>query len=235
MAQEKAARPCKKCGSIFTKRECPACAAKAAALYYQNKILANPERMERMRAYSRDYSKSHPEERNARRAALRLAEPEKVLEAARKQREKVASDPERLAARRAKNAQYMRDNYEKKRVEREAYRAENSAKIVAQVAEWRRLNPEAIARHANNRRARKLEVGGAISKGLSDRLLILQRGKCACCGLRLGKTFHLDHITPLALGGSNDDSNIQLLRPKCNSQKSAKDPIVFMQERGFLI
>lgn len=45
----------------------------------------------------------------------------------------------------------------------------------------------------------------------------------------------MDHIVPLALGGSNTDGNIQLLRATCNQQKHAKHPVVFMQERGFLL
>jgi 5-methylcytosine-specific restriction endonuclease McrA len=45
----------------------------------------------------------------------------------------------------------------------------------------------------------------------------------------------MDHIIPLALGGTNTDDNIQLLRAKCNKQKGAKHPIDFMQQRGFLL
>jgi 5-methylcytosine-specific restriction endonuclease McrA len=51
----------------------------------------------------------------------------------------------------------------------------------------------------------------------------------------LGDNYHLDHIVPLAIGGTNTDDNIQLLRQKCNQQKSAKHPIDFMQSRGFLL
>jgi len=40
---------------------------------------------------------------------------------------------------------------------------------------------------------------------------------------------------PLALGGKNEDWNIQLLRAECNSRKGAKHPIVYMQEKGFLL
>lgn len=56
-----------------------------------------------------------------------------------------------------------------------------------------------------------------------------------CCGLPLGDNYHIDHIMPLALGGSNTDDNIQLLRQRCNNQKCAKHPVDFMQSRGFLL
>lgn len=55
------------------------------------------------------------------------------------------------------------------------------------------------------------------------------------CGKPLGDAYHLDHVMPLALGGSNTDDNMQLLRDRCNLQKHAKHPVDFMQERGFLL
>jgi 5-methylcytosine-specific restriction endonuclease McrA len=51
----------------------------------------------------------------------------------------------------------------------------------------------------------------------------------------LGDNYHLDHITPITLGGSNTDDNMQLLRQRCNNQKYNKHPIDFMQSRGFLL
>lgn len=46
---------------------------------------------------------------------------------------------------------------------------------------------------------------------------------------------HIDHITPLKLGGSNWPRNLQLLCASCNIIKNAKDPIAHMQSLGFLI
>jgi 5-methylcytosine-specific restriction endonuclease McrA len=45
----------------------------------------------------------------------------------------------------------------------------------------------------------------------------------------------MDHIVPLYLGGLNVDSNIQLLRAKCNLQKNKKHPVDFMRSKGFLL
>jgi 5-methylcytosine-specific restriction endonuclease McrA len=103
------------------------------------------------------------------------------------------------------------------------------------VRKWAASNLPALAVKAQNRRARKRTNGGTLSKNIAAKLFKHQRGKCACCGLPLGDDYHLDHIMPLALGGANVDSNIQLLRPSCNLQKSAKHPIDFMQSRGFLL
>lgn len=224
-------KTCRNCGTVFSTRDCGPCASKRFRERYQN----DPEFAERVKAKARAYSKSHPEKQRARAAAFRASHPEKAKAAWARSNQKVMADPEKLAAKRARGAKYMRENYEKNRAEREAYRAANSAKIVAGVADWRRRNPGAVARHISNRRARRLKAEGNLSLGLSEKLFALQKGKCACCGQPLGKNYHLDHIMPLAKGGLNVDSNIQLLRARCNGQKGAKDPIEFMQQRGKLL
>lgn len=62
----------------------------------------------------------------------------------------------------------------------------------------------------------------------------LQRWRCAVCAVKLVK-YEVDHIVPLAKGGTNQDSNLQLLCVSCNRTKQAIDPIEFMQRRGFLL
>lgn len=150
----------------------------------------------------------------------------------------------------ARNAKYRSENKEKIRLHDSIYYQKNSEKIIKKVAKWQQDNPEMVAirnakwRKANlescraycqNRRSREASIGGKLSTGIAEKLFKLQHGKCACCGLPLGAGFHLDHIMPIALGGSNTDDNIQLLRARCNRQKSAKHPVDFMQSRGFLL
>lgn len=100
---------------------------------------------------------------------------------------------------------------------------------------WRSENPVCKLRSEHKRRAIKANAPGSLSAGLRSKLYRLQRGRCACCGEPLGDKYHMDHIMPLALGGTNTDDNIQLLRQRCNNQKHAKHPIDFMQQRGFLL
>ena len=116
-----------------------------------------------------------------------------------------------------------------------AWRAINPEKVLANGASWRAANPEKCRIYNQNRKARKRANGGKLSSDLSAKLFKLQRGKCTCCGQPLGDDFHLDHVIPLALGGANEDSNIQLLRAECNLKKSSKHPVDFMQSRGFLL
>jgi 5-methylcytosine-specific restriction endonuclease McrA len=63
----------------------------------------------------------------------------------------------------------------------------------------------------------------------------LQKSKCACCGKSLKHSYHLDHIMPIALGGTNTDDNVQLLTPSCNLRKSAKHPDDWARENGRLL
>ena len=115
-----------------------------------------------------------------------------------------------------------------------AWRARNPEKVIAKALDWQAKNYEKTIVYGQNRRAR-VRGGGKLSPDISFKLMKLQRGKCACCCLPLGDDYHLDHIMPLALGGTNTDDNIQLLHAKCNLQKHAKHPVEFMQSKGKLL
>lgn len=133
------------------------------------------------------------------------------------------------------NADYHSKNRDKNNARSAAYHVKNRERRKAYAAAYLAANPEAFRAQSHARRARKREAIGTLSKNLTKKLFNLQRGKCACCGLPLGDDYHLDHIMPLVLGGTNTDDNIQLLRARCNLQKRAKHPVEFMQQRGFLL
>ncbi|TIL38607.1 MAG: HNH endonuclease [Mesorhizobium sp.] len=64
-----------------------------------------------------------------------------------------------------------------------------------------------------------------------------QKYKCAECGISIkgkGKQ-QVDHIMPIALGGSNWPANLQILCAACNQMKNAKHPIDFAQLKGRLL
>lgn len=118
---------------------------------------------------------------------------------------------------------------------REHYAA-NRQTAIAKAREWQRENPERVCANASNYRARKQASSGTLSKDIIHVLIERQRGKCVCCKVDLSnQNCHLDHIYPLSRGGNNTDENCQLLCRSCNISKGAKDPITFMQSRGFLL
>jgi 5-methylcytosine-specific restriction endonuclease McrA len=128
-------------------------------------------------------------------------------------RKRSAAHPEEY---RARTMQWRLDNPERAK--------ENDRKKRANRA------PEYLAKRAideQNRRARMRANGGRLSRGIAAELLMAQGGKCVYCRADLAAGYHLDHILPIALGGRNDDQNVQLLCPPCNRRKWAKHPDEF--------
>lgn len=231
---------------------CRACHAAATSVWRkanQEKVLAyrkewqaaNPEKIKEQRA--RRYKKNTEKVKIAT-AKWVAANPERVKSYKLKWREK---NPEKVKAikagwseknrekERARCAAWRNANRGKARAASSSWRTANIERARANSSSWYELNPLRRRIYEQNRRARKRANGGVLSKNISEKLFFLQRGKCACCGLPLGNDYHLDHIMPVALGGVNEDWNVQLLRGLCNNQKSAKHPVEFMQARGFLL
>jgi len=120
---------------------------------------------------------------------------------------------------------------------------ENPKKVRESNDKWAKKNPDKVKlskkMSKQTRRAQKSKSVGTLSKDLLPKLMVLQKGRCAICHKDLRKLekrkIHLDHIMPLALGGANEDYNIQLLCQVCNNKKHAKDPIAYMQSLGKLL
>lgn len=118
---------------------------------------------------------------------------------------------------------------------------EISAKNVNRARQWRKDNPDRSAALSQasdrNRRARELKCNGTHSPADIEAILKRQKFRCAECrsSVRSRKCRHVDHIMPLSLGGSNWPSNLQVLCPKCNLRKGAKDPITYARTQGRLI
>ena len=157
-------------------------------------------------------------------------------------RARYALNPEKYVE---KTKRYYRKNSEYVRLKRKKYhyRIRNNPEYKAAVAlrgkKWRKLNPERAAINAkvnkHRRRAKEASAVGSFSSSNVKTIYKLQRGKCACCKIGLNKKYHVDHIVPLARGGTNYSNNLQLLCKPCNLTKSARDPIEFMQSMGRLL
>jgi hypothetical protein len=220
-----AIRFCKKCQCETVRYKdghCKPCANKRSAAHRKEK----PDMAKRQKI---TWTANNKEQISAQKAAYYAKNRDKIR-AAQKENSKINQERKK-----ATDAKWKANNKERIRQATARRNQEIRDVIRAQNAAWRKANPDAIKIYAQNRRARVRACGGKLSRGISEKLFTLQRGKCACCSLPLGDNFHLDHIMPLALGGSNTDDNIQLLRQRCNNQKNAKHPVDFMQSRGFLL
>jgi 5-methylcytosine-specific restriction endonuclease McrA len=109
------------------------------------------------------------------------------------------------------------------------WRRVNADKWCEFARQWRAANPGKVAAMNHNRRARVLAVGGTFGAQDVRNLLDQQEGRCLYCGCDLSDGFHVDHMIPIARGGSNGAENLALACPPCNLHKSAKTAEEFLQ------
>lgn len=115
------------------------------------------------------------------------------------------------------------------------WREQNREAVNFSASKYRKNNPEKVlALNASRRALRSGSVGTHTSDDVF-KMLKLQKHKCANCLTDISNAYHVDHIMPLALGGSNWPENLQCLCPTCNLKKNAKHPIDWAQENGRLI
>jgi 5-methylcytosine-specific restriction endonuclease McrA len=208
-------KKCPKCGetkpvdAFFKRKNGFQSKCKACAAAY---IAANAEKIA---TYNASYRAANAERKRQNDAAWHTANADRV---------------------RQNKAAYRAANPERMRELSAAWREANPERIRELKTVWKAANPEAVRIYNHTRRARKKQSGGKLSRGITAKLMKFQKGRCACCKSNLSETgHHLDHVMPLALGGSNDDDNVQLLCPPCNMSKGSNNPVDFMQSRGFLL
>jgi 5-methylcytosine-specific restriction endonuclease McrA len=155
-----------------------------------------------------------------------------------------AQRDKRRANCKACQAAYKREYLDRTRPDRRPYvlhATDESRKESAResVRMWKQRNPEkALAMRRVAKRNRKVKLRGNIGRHTHKQVQELhakQKYRCAICKCDTSKDRHVDHIVPLAAGGTNYIENLQILCPTCNIEKSAKDPVLFMQEKGFLL
>ena len=132
---------------------------------------------------------------------------------------------------------YQAANADKINAKRKAHREANKTRINAKIAEWAKANPGKRRAKERAREGRERGAEGTHTWADIEALRIKQRGRCAHPGCKalLKDGFHVDHVKPIALGGSNWPSNLQLLCPPHNQAKGARDPIDWAQQNGLLL
>lgn len=108
------------------------------------------------------------------------------------------------------------------------YRAANMTHKVEYTRKYRADHPEqareSARKNERNRRARKLESQGTYTDADVDLQYKRQKGRCYYCKVKVGKTYHIDHVVPLSRGGANDPSNLVVACTTCNLSKQNRLP-----------
>jgi 5-methylcytosine-specific restriction endonuclease McrA len=205
---------------------------------------------EQVKAQGRKYASEHREQSNAWKVANRdkinAAAREaynRDLEAARAKANKYSATAERKASLQAyyeankdavkQRVREWKDANPDRVLELRQIGYEANKEIVKQrVREWNEANPEGARSRGRNYRARKYAAEGSHTGDEIKALYVKQGGLCIYCRTDLQDKYDVDHIQPLARGGSNWISNLQLACKPCNNQKRAIDPIEFERRRA---
>lgn len=195
-----------------------------------------------MREYARRYRARNRERIRARERELYAIDPEKYREKSRRVRAK--RSPE--YAKELRRVQYCKHNEGEKQnpTYQKAWRKKNAQKLLEYQRAYAENNREYIRnrnkRYRQNnvekvrfitrkaklaRRAREAGATGTFTQKQINLLRKNQRGKCYWCKRAYGKRPHLDHVWPLAKGGSNGAENLVLSCRTCNVRKNAKTPM----------
>lgn len=187
---------------------CAVCASAKSAAYYQ----ANRDRV---LAAVKEHAAKNSEAIKAYKKQWQADNADKLRE---KRRADYLSNPERFKARAS------------------AWYWENHARAIEYRRAHRAANSNAYRAARQLRRAREKAAPGKFTPADIERLLRVQRGRCACCRKFFGKGgYHIDHVQPLVSGGTNHPINLQLLCPFCNRSKGKRDQLGFMASNGFLL
>lgn len=159
------------------------------------------------------------------------------------------SECNRMNANRHYQANGEKKREYQKEYQRRTYIPHPKPTVVHEEPSWEKRNPEKTRlnkrayyhRHpekliAKTRRyyARKMSAPGDGITG--NDIKELKRRQCYKCAICLKKTkLELDHILAITKGGEHSVRNAQMLCKPCNSAKSARDHIVFVQSRGLLL
>lgn len=87
----------------------------------------------------------------------------------------------------------------------------------------------------HRRRSRERDAEGGFTTADILRIGDRQKWKCHWCAKPTKKDYHVDHIVPLAEGGTNWPRNLAISCPRCNLQKNRSDPLEYARRKGLLI
>ena len=103
-------------------------------------------------------------------------------------------------------------------------RDKSKAKRAASNAIWKKANRDKCRAYCLNYLSRLKGAEGTFNETHIQAILEQQSYRCAGphCRIDLLRSYHVDHIIPLARGGTNWPDNLQILCKDCNQSKHAQ-------------
>src|SRR5665647_1725469 len=179
-----------------------------------------------------DYRAAHREESAAYKAAYHATHRGETAAYRVEHREEIAASVaayyaahrEKIAARKAADRAACPEKYA---AHNAAARAAYPGKYAARGAVYRAEHLEEYAAYSRNRRALENGNGGKHDAADIRAQYARQKGRCIYCDEKVGKKYHVDHVMPVILCGSNGPENLVIACPACNLSKGAKHPMEF--------
>lgn len=182
---------------------------------------------EELKAYAREWRKANPDygrdyyEANKERKTENYArwyETNKVHKLEQDRRRRIANpEKSKMAARR-----WRKNNREKVNEGVKKWRQKNPDKVRAMHRAWKEKNPDKAKLGHHRRRARLKNLTEHFTASDVRSQYQAQKGRCWHCGCKLNGEYEIDHLVPIAKGGSDAANNIVCSCRKCNREKSAK-------------
>ena len=176
--------------------QCKLCRSKAAHIRYEND-------KERILSVGKAYREANPEKERARHKKYKKENHDKIIA-------------------------YEKANPEMVRAWKQKYIDNNRDKHMKAVRKYQKANPEKI--HDVAKRRRKYMAGAIVEKFPSREIFDRDKWICQICLKPVDKELKypdpmsksLDHIIPIAAGGSHERKNVQLAHLVCNKRDNSR-------------
>jgi 5-methylcytosine-specific restriction endonuclease McrA len=123
-----------------------------------------------------------------------------------------------------RQAEYYADvekSRELARAARKKLKAKNPDAFKASAKRFKANNKDKVNADTHRRRARIKGGGGSYTRADWQAILERYQHTCPCCG-KTGEKLTVDHVIPVAMGGSSNPDNLQPLCRFCNNSKNVR-------------
>lgn len=173
---------------------------------------------ERMRAKNNRYYQENKEAHDAYGKEWSKKNPDKAKAIAERSKKKNADKI------RKRQLELYYKRHDEILIERRKRRAEHPELYRKRGHDWYVTHKERVNAYTRNHRARRRLAPGQHSAADVRKQYEMQGGRCWWCQKNVGEKYHVDHLIPIARGGTNWPDNIVISCAHCNTSRGDKLP-----------